>query len=122
MRHNRPAIQIYLQIHFDEFPLTFFIISDSLWTGFNFKTIWIWSGILVKGEEFDSSYARSKPATFDLNGEEVIGGWREALQLMKEGAKWELVLLPNLAYGAKGSGDIGPNETLIYEIKLISVK
>ncbi|MCP4379482.1 MAG: FKBP-type peptidyl-prolyl cis-trans isomerase [bacterium] len=79
-------------------------------------------GTLVNGEEFDSSYARSEPATFDLNGEEVIGGWREALQLMQKGARWELVLPPELAYGAKGSGDIGPNETLIYEIKLISVK
>ena len=81
-------------------------------------------GTLVNGEEFDSSYARGEPATFvGLDGG-VIGGWREALQLMQKGAKWELVIPPELAYGAQGSGDnvIGPNETLIFEIELISVK
>ncbi len=77
-------------------------------------------GTLVNGEEFDSSYAGGEPVTFDLNG--VIDGWREALQMMQEGAKWELVIPPELAYGDQGSGKIGPNETLIFEIELITVK
>ena len=77
-------------------------------------------GTHVNGEEFDSSYADSEPATAGLD--EVIDGWREALQLMQEGARWELVVPPELAYGDQGSGNIGPNETLIFEIELISVK
>ena len=77
-------------------------------------------GMLVNGEEFDSSYTNNGPVTLDLK--EVVSGWKEALQLMQKGAKWELVIPPELAYGAKGSGNIGPNETLIYEVKLINVK
>jgi FKBP-type peptidyl-prolyl cis-trans isomerase FklB len=77
-------------------------------------------GTLVNGKEFNSSYARGEPATLDLN--KVIDGLREALMLMREGAKWEVVIPPKLAYGEQGSGNIGPNETLIYEIELIRVK
>lgn len=78
-------------------------------------------GSLISGEEFDSSYARGETATFALNG--VIPGWQEALQLMPEGAKWQVIIPPTLAYGAEGAGDrIGPNETLVFEIELISVK
>ncbi|HEY6097728.1 MAG TPA: FKBP-type peptidyl-prolyl cis-trans isomerase [Candidatus Deferrimicrobium sp.] len=76
-------------------------------------------GTLIDGTEFDSSYKRG-PATFPVSG--VIPGWTEALQLMKEGAKWQLFLPPNLAYGERGAGnDIGPNATLIFEVELISV-
>jgi FKBP-type peptidyl-prolyl cis-trans isomerase FklB len=78
-------------------------------------------GMLIDGKEFDSSYKRGEPATFPVSG--VIAGWTEALQLMKEGAKWEIFLPPNLAYGERGAGrDIGPNATLIFEVELISVK
>lgn len=78
-------------------------------------------GTLIDGKEFDSSYRRGEPATFPVSG--VIAGWTEALQLMKEGAKWQIVLPPNLAYGERGAGrDIGPNATLIFEVELISVK
>jgi FKBP-type peptidyl-prolyl cis-trans isomerase FklB len=78
-------------------------------------------GTLIDGTEFDSSYKRGQPATFPVTG--VIPGWTEALQLMKEGAKWELYLPSNLAYGERGAGkEIGPNATLIFEVELISVQ
>jgi FKBP-type peptidyl-prolyl cis-trans isomerase FklB len=78
-------------------------------------------GTLIDGTEFDSSYKRGQPATFPVNG--VIPGWTEALQLMKEGAKWQLFIPSALAYGDKGAGAvIGPNATLIFDVELISVK
>ncbi|NEM97838.1 FKBP-type peptidyl-prolyl cis-trans isomerase [Pontibacter burrus] len=77
-------------------------------------------GTLIDGTTFDSSYERGQPATFPVNG--VIAGWTEALQLMKEGAKWRLYIPSNLAYGSQGAGDvIGPNSTLIFDVELISV-
>ena len=77
-------------------------------------------GTLVNGREFDSSYKRGKPATFQLN--RVIAGWTEGLQLMKEGDKWRLFIPSDLAYGKRGaSGRIGPNETLIFEVELFRV-
>ena len=78
-------------------------------------------GTLMDGTEFDSSYKRGQPATFPVSG--VVPGWTEALQLMEEGAKWQLFIPPNLAYGERGAGSvIGPNETLIFEIELISIQ
>jgi FKBP-type peptidyl-prolyl cis-trans isomerase len=79
-------------------------------------------GTLIDGTEFDSSARRGKPATFPVNG--VIPGWTEALQLMEEGAKWEVFIPPGLAYGERGTpgGPIGPNATLIFEIELISIQ
>ena len=77
-------------------------------------------GTLIDGSEFDSSYSRNKPATFGVG--QVIPGWTEALQLMKEGDKWEIVIPPKLAYGERGAGaKIPPNSTLIFEVELISV-
>lgn len=78
-------------------------------------------GTLIDGKEFDSSYKRGTPATFPVSG--VIAGWTEALQLMKEGAKWQLFIPSNLAYGERGAGrDIGPNAALIFDVELISIK
>lgn len=78
-------------------------------------------GTLIDGTEFDSSYKRGQPATFPVSG--VIPGWTEALQLMKEGGKWQLFVPSNLAYGERGAGrEIGPNATLIFEVELISVQ
>jgi FKBP-type peptidyl-prolyl cis-trans isomerase FklB len=78
-------------------------------------------GTLIGGTEFDSSYRRGKPATFPTN--RVIPGWTEILQLMEEGAKWEVFIPSSLAYGERGAGDeIGPNATLIFEIELISIQ
>jgi FKBP-type peptidyl-prolyl cis-trans isomerase len=78
-------------------------------------------GTLIDGTEFDSSYKRGEPATFPVN--RVIKGWTEALQLMKPGAKYQLVIPSDLAYGPGGTGgDIGPNATLIFEVELMSAK
>ena len=78
-------------------------------------------GQLIDGTEFDSSRGRGTPATFSLGG--IIPGWQEALQLMREGDIWEVVIPSELAYGAQGAGaSIGPNETLVFEIELISMK
>jgi FKBP-type peptidyl-prolyl cis-trans isomerase FklB len=78
-------------------------------------------GTFLDGTEFDSSVARGKPATFRVDG--VIPGWTEALQLMKEGAKWQLFIPPELAYGERGMPPrIPPQSTLIFEVELISVK
>jgi len=79
-------------------------------------------GTLINGTEFDSSYKRGQPATFPVSGG-IIAGWTEVLKLMGEGAKWELFIPSNLAYGERGtSGIIGPNATLIFEIELVSIK
>jgi FKBP-type peptidyl-prolyl cis-trans isomerase len=78
-------------------------------------------GRLVNGTEFDSSYKSGKPAALQIN--RLIDGWSEALQLMKEGAKWELFIPSKLAYGERGFGNlIGPNATLIFEVELVSIK
>ena len=78
-------------------------------------------GTLIDGTDFDSSYRRGQPATFQVTG--VIPGWTEGLQLMGEGAKWQLFIPSNLAYGERGMGGlIGPNATLIFEVELISVQ
>jgi FKBP-type peptidyl-prolyl cis-trans isomerase FklB len=77
-------------------------------------------GTLPDGTVFDSSYDRNEPATFPVNG--VIAGWVEALQLMKPGAKYKLVIPPALAYGDRGAGgQIGPNQVLLFDVELISI-
>jgi FKBP-type peptidyl-prolyl cis-trans isomerase FklB len=78
-------------------------------------------GTFIDGSEFDSSYKKGKPTTFKVAG--VIPGWKEALQLMPVGSKWQLFIPPQLAYGAVGAGrDIGPNATLIFEVELLAIK
>ncbi len=79
-------------------------------------------GMLINGKVFDSSVDRGQPATFRLD--QVIPGWTEVVQLMKEGSKWRVFIPPELAYGKRGAGPggpIGPNETLIFEIELRKV-
>lgn len=78
-------------------------------------------GTLIDGTEFDSSYRRNEPSVFPVNA--VIPGWTEALTLMTTGSKWRVVIPPNLAYGEFGAGNvIGPNETLVFDIELISIE
>jgi FKBP-type peptidyl-prolyl cis-trans isomerase FklB len=78
-------------------------------------------GTLVDGTEFDSSYARSQPSTFRIDG--VIPGWSEALRLMPVGSKWQVVVPPQLAYGAQGAPPgIPPNATLVFDIELVGIK
>jgi len=87
-------------------------VSDTV--TFNYR------GTLINGKEFDSSYKRGEPLSLPVN--RVIPGWTEALQLMPVGSKWQLFIPADLAYGDRGAGsDIGPGETLIFEIELISI-
>jgi FKBP-type peptidyl-prolyl cis-trans isomerase len=75
-------------------------------------------GTLIDGTEFDSSYTRGKPATFQAD--RVIAGWKEALLLMKEGAKWRLFIPAKLGYGERGAlPNIPPNAALIFDVELI---
>lgn len=79
-----------------------------------------YEGKLINGTVFDSSYKNGKPVTFKVN--QVIKGWQEALTKMKPGATWMLYIPADLAYGQQGSmGKIGPNETLIFKVDLLSV-
>ncbi len=79
-----------------------------------------YSGRLINGVEFDSSRARGEPATFGLS--QVIPGWTEGLQLMREGGRYEFFIPSDLAYGEQGRpGPIGPNSTLIFDVELIEV-
>jgi len=77
-------------------------------------------GSLTSGLEFDSSFARGVPASFKVDA--VLKGWQEVLPLMKVGDHWQIFLPPEQAYGMRGQGPIGPNEALVFEIKLVDVK
>lgn len=79
-----------------------------------------YSGKLLDGTEFDSSYARNEPISFALN--RVIAGWTEGMQLMPIGSKFEFYIAPELAYGEGGGGPIPPNSTLIFEVELLDIE
>ena len=80
-----------------------------------------YEGRLISGTVFDSSYQRGETATFGVT--QVIAGWVEALQLMKEGDKWQLYIPYNLAYGERGAGaQIPPFAALIFDVELVKVK
>lgn len=79
-----------------------------------------YKGTLLDGTVFDSSYERGEPISFGVG--RVIDGWKEALQLMKPGAKWKLYIHPDLGYGENATGPIPPNSLLIFEIELLSIE
>ena len=79
-----------------------------------------YTGRTIDGKVFDSSEQRGTPAEFGVN--QVIPGWVEALQLMKEGDRWQLTIPSDLAYGERGAGEsIPPNSTLIFDVELLKV-
>jgi FKBP-type peptidyl-prolyl cis-trans isomerase FklB len=94
--------------------------GDGLSPGLTDKVVTHYVGSFVDGKVFDSSVERGRPAEFPVDG--VIKGWTEALQLMKEGDKWQLYIPPELGYGAKGTGPIPGNTVLVFEIELLKVK
>ncbi len=78
-------------------------------------------GTLIDGTEFDSSYKRGQPISFQLNG--VIKGWTEGVQLMSVGSSYKFFIPSELAYGERGAGAmIGPDETLIFEVELLDIE
>ena len=80
-----------------------------------------YKGTFLDGTEFDSSTEAGKPVPFDIKT--VIPGFKEALQMMPVGSKWQIVVPASLAYGARGAGNvIGPNATLIFEVELVGIQ
>ena len=78
-------------------------------------------GTLINGGEFASSYRNNRPVNFDVS--KIVPGWAEALQLMKVGARWELVIPPDLAYGAAGSPpNVPPNAVLKFDVELLAIR
>jgi FKBP-type peptidyl-prolyl cis-trans isomerase len=84
-------------------------------------TGWLWQG--AKGKKFDSSVDRGRPFSFPVGKGQVIPGWDEGVASMKVGGKRELLIPPDLGYGARGAGrDIPPDSTLIFEVELLDVR
>jgi len=76
-------------------------------------------GSKIDGHEFDSSFARGVPEEFPVNT--VLRGWQEVLPLMKTGATWQIFVPPELAFGARGNPPVGPNEALMFDLKLVEI-
>jgi FKBP-type peptidyl-prolyl cis-trans isomerase len=79
-----------------------------------------YTGTKIDGTKFDSSVDRGQPATFPLN--QVVPGWTEGLQLMPVGSEYKFYIPSKLAYGERGPGPIGPNATLIFDVKLLAIE
>ncbi|WP_419798057.1 MAG: FKBP-type peptidyl-prolyl cis-trans isomerase [Terasakiella sp.] len=82
-----------------------------------------YTGWLLNGKKFDSSHDRNRPFSFTVGARQVIPGWETGVLGMKVGGKRELIIPPEMAYGARGVGDvIPPDSTLRFEIELLGVK
>jgi len=76
-------------------------------------------GSKLDGREFDSSFARGTPEEFNVNS--VLKGWQDVLPLMKQGSTWQIFVPPELAFGARGNPPVGPNEALMFDLKLVEI-
>jgi len=76
-------------------------------------------GSKLDGREFDSSFARGTPEEFTVNA--VLKGWQEVLPLMKTGSTWQIFVPPEMAFGARGNPPVGPNEALMFDLKLVEI-
>jgi FKBP-type peptidyl-prolyl cis-trans isomerase FklB len=76
-------------------------------------------GSKMDGREFDSSFARGTPEEFTVDS--VLRGWQEVLPLMKQGSTWQIFVPPELAFGARGNPPVGPNEALMFDLKLVEI-
>lgn len=76
-------------------------------------------GSKTDGLEFDSSFARGVPEEFQVSS--VLRGWQEVLPLMKTGSTWQIFVPPEMAFGARGNPPVGPNEVLIFDLKLVEI-
>lgn len=81
-----------------------------------------YTGALLNGTKFDSSYDRNAPFETKIGVGQVIKGWDEGIVGMKAGGKRILIIPPDLGYGAQGAGSIPPDSTLIFEVELLGVK
>ena len=117
---NKSRIEKYLrEAIFTESGLAYQILKEGSGPKPNIdSTVEVhYSGRLLDGIEFDSSVKRGVPVQFGVT--QVIPGWTEVLQLMPEGSKWEVYIPADLAYGPEGTGPIGPNQDLLFEVELI---
>ena len=93
--------------------------GDGARPGIDSKVSVHYRGSLMSGREFDSSFARGTPEEFTVNA--VLPGWQEVLPLMKAGSTWQIFLPPELAFGARGNPPVGPNEALMFDLKLVEI-
>jgi FKBP-type peptidyl-prolyl cis-trans isomerase FklB len=93
--------------------------GDGARPGMDSKVKVHYRGSKTDGHEFDSSFARGVPEEFTVNS--VLKGWQDVLPLMKTGATWQIFVPPELAFGARGNPPVGPNEALIFDLKLVEI-
>jgi len=93
--------------------------GDGARPGLESKVTVHYRGSKLDGREFDSSFARGTPEEFTVNA--VLKGWQEVLPLMKAGSTWQIFVPPEMAFGARGNPPVGPNEALMFDLKLVEI-